>query len=96
MTVIGIDPIGTTSLYCMTTSTNSIVQDENEATSTALGLATTLSSSFSQSEHISINTTTRYISSLSDEQLAMFSEMIDNSEKSFVENDQKVYKKNLV
>ena len=80
MTIIGIDPIGTTSLYSMTTATNSIVKDDNASTTTALGVATTLSASVVPSQHIDMNITSKYIDSLSDDELARFVEIIENKD----------------
>ena len=109
MTYIGLDLYGTTTLYGMTTMTNSTIKDDNAASSTALGLATTLSNAAS-SNHFYMNATTKYIDSLSNEQLCEFVNRLDEREEALLaelntdqitinepkKNDNKVYTKYMI
>ena len=68
MLMIKIDPIETTSLVSATTTTESTVDDSDEATTTALGVSSTLTTSMPPG-YAHAESTQRYIDSLSDTQL---------------------------
>ena len=95
MTIIQIDPIGTTSLLCLTSTLDDTVHDQDARSTTLTGLSTTLASSSVTQGQVQMNYASRYIESLSDEQLAemeqrlVYKEEIMNiTEQKEVENQQ--------
>jgi hypothetical protein len=81
MTIIGINPLGTTTLYGMTTSLNSIVEDKEAASSTVATTITTLSAS-SINKNVNIYYANKYVDSLSDTQIVRCIEQIEEQENS--------------
>lgn len=82
MTLIEIDPVGTTTLLCATSTIEETVNDKDTASTTVLSLSTTLSSSSAHtSSHMHVNMADKYLSSLSNEQIAQLCEMIDEKSK---------------
>ena len=95
MTIIQIDPIGTTSLLCLTSTLDDTVQDKDARSTTITALTTTIASSSSTPRHIQMNYASRYVESLSDEQLAEMEQRLAYKEEMMNVQAPKVLQKTL-
>lgn len=84
MTIIQIDPIGTTSLACTTSTVSDLVDDKDSLTATATGVATTIAATGGiNTRHIHITAAERYVESLSDSQLGEMIDQLDEFQKKY-------------
>ena len=81
MIMIKIDTIGASSLLSATSTTGSTVDDPNEASTTAVAVCSTLTSSM-PSGYAHAEASQRYIDSLSDEQLVEMERLLEEKESS--------------
>ena len=84
MTVIHIDPLGTTTLSCTTSTVDETIDDGDLRSTTYSGLSTTLLSSGMNHQHVDIHMMNRYIDSLSEEQIVEMAQLLDEKEKDFI------------
>ena len=79
MTVIQIDPLGTTTLACTSSTVTDLVDDKDSVAATATGVATTIAATGGvNTRHIHMTMAEQYVESLSDEQLAEMTQKVDN------------------
>lgn len=81
MTIIQIDPLGTTTLLCVSSTIDDTVGDEDLRSTTYTGLTTTITSSGPSPRHVDVHMANRYVDSLSDTQLVQMVEMLDQKEE---------------
>ncbi len=78
MTFFAIDPYGTTTLACLTSVADELTDNKDAVSTTILGLSTSVSTAQAPN-HIYMGST-RYVESLSDDQLVRYVEMIEQRE----------------
>ena len=98
-TTLHFDPLGTTSCLFTSSTVQNVVKDEDRASTTITGLATTLSLSMMKPQIVYVDTTNRYIDSLSDQQIVEMLQLLEEKDKTELvfskiqEENTKVYKK---
>lgn len=100
MTIIVNDPIGATSLLCTTSSIYDSIDDPDLASTTISSLTSTISSQMSSPAVIHLDYTSRYLDSLSVEQLCEMEQLLDQKDNemrqiSIQQDKPKVYEKKI-
>jgi len=87
MTIIQIDPIGTTSLACTTSTISDLVDDSDALSTTATGVATSITAAGGiNTSHVHITAAERYVGSLSDSQLCEMIDQLNEFQKKYEAN----------
>ena len=94
MSNIIIDPDGTTTLWCLTSTIEDSVKNENFDPLVSSTVGTTISALL-DNPHLDIRMSSNYIDSLSDKELAMFVEQVEERENSFIEDNEIIYTKHI-
>jgi len=84
MTVLYVDPIGTTSLLSTTSTLEDTVEDSDARSTTISGLASSLTSSMSEGTRMNVYMANQYVDSLSDQQLVQMIDLLDAKEDSLL------------
>ena len=92
-TTIQFDPLGTTACVLTSSTVQHSIENENRASTTIAGLASTLSSAVVRPQVIYIEDTNRYIDSLSDQELVEMVQLLDEKEQILELEQPKIYKK---
>lgn len=92
MTIIVKDPLEATSTLCTTTSINDTVDDSDLASTTITGLASTLTSQMSRPMVIYVDAASRFVDSLSMEQLCEMEQKLSEKEKDFLVVEEQIDK----
>ena len=87
MTIIRIDPLGTTTMLTSTSTINETVDDEEAKSTLIAGLTTSLSttSATQTRNYVQMDVANRYLDSLSDEELEKLDNLLREREKQVVE-----------
>ena len=90
MTIIQIDPLGTTTLLSTTSTLDDTVQDSDARSTTIAGLTTTISTSAMNPQYTQIYMANHYLDSLSDTEIMQMEEKLKQKEEDFMESYQQV------
>ena len=98
MTVVYIDPLGTTTLLSTTTSLDDTVDDSDAKSTTMTGLTSSLTTALSNPNETHIYMANAYVDSLTDEQIVEMSNLLADKSIDLKAQDSnekpKVYQKN--
>ena len=84
MTILHIDPLGTTSLACTTTTAIDYVDDAKALGTTAAGVATTIALNGGvHTKHVDLTIAEKYVESLQDSELAAMVERLEQEQEKF-------------
>ena len=87
MTIIKLDPVGTTTMLSLTSTIESALDDEEAKATLITGLTTSLSTTtpFNSRNYIYMDTATRYVDSLTDDELMRLDNLLKEREEQIVE-----------
>ncbi len=99
MTYLYIDPLGTTTLLSTISSLDETLEGDDLKSTTIMGLTTSLTSSISSPASADLYYADKYIDSLTDEQIAEMSNLLEDKSTDFKVQDgnekPKVYQKTI-